>query len=292
MKSTIVITDPGIDDMIALVLLHKLNSGNVCLIPTFGNATEQVSVQNVKECISFVSPSWQWMHGSSVPLNGHLEHPWPDYFHGPDGVWGVHPSVDISMMKPLHVFPNYTQVISLATVTDVNKLNAIHKIQQITLMGGAFTVKGNETEFAETNFAFDPDAAHVFFQQVSHGRVQVVPLDVTRKVTWTFDQVQAVPETNAINIWLKKLLVTWFKNYTHEREKQFCLHDPLAVYLSYFPDVAKWYTSGVRIVTKGKKRGASVFCKENYPCAIAFDLNDPQMISEHIYSLIFLGNQL
>ena len=78
---------------------------------------------------------------------------------------GVHPSVDISMMKPLHVFPNYTQVISLATVTDVNKLNTSTQNTTDYSDGRRLYRERNETEFAETNFAFDPDAAHVFFNR-------------------------------------------------------------------------------------------------------------------------------
>lgn len=288
MKNLTVISDPGIDDLIALVLLKKLGAKtNTCLISTFGNATENITAQNAKEYISFVSPKWQFMHGSSMPINNSLEHPWPDYFHGPDGVWGIHPEGDISKIKPLAAYPNNENVISLATLTDVYKLYETNEFKNITIMGGAFSVEGNETRYAETNIAFDPDSAHQFFNQITNVKTKVVPLDATRKVFWTFDQVNKIPETNKINIWIKKLLLTWFDKYNHNREGDFNLHDPLAVYLTYFPNKAKWYSSGVKIITKGEKRGKSLFCNDNYHCDIAIDLNDPNMISENIYSLVF-----
>lgn len=287
MKNVTVISDPGIDDLVALVLLQKLGTtGTTCLVSTFGNAAERITAQNAKEFISFVSPTWQFMHGASRPLNTVLEHRWPDYFHGPDGVWGIHPNVDISKITSLPTYLKNERVISMAPLTDVYKMDKINGMKHITVMGGAFGVEGNETQYAETNIAFDADAAHNFFSQLSTN-TKVVPLDVTRKVFWTFEQVRSIPETNKINIWLKKLLLAWFANYNHDREKDFNLHDPLAVYLTYFSSKATWRSSGVNIITQGAERGRSLFCKDNHPCDIAIDLDGPNTISEHMYSLIF-----
>lgn len=288
MKNLTVISDPGIDDLVALVLLHKLAAkADNCLISTFGNATEEITAQNAKEFISLVSPEWQFMHGSSKPLNNKLEHPWPDYFHGPDGVWGIHPKVDVSEIESIAEYPKNENVISLATLTDVDKLYRTSRFKKITIMGGAFTVEGNETQYSETNIAFDPDSAHYFFNNVSGVEVKVIPLDVTRKVFWTLEQVNKIPEVNKVNKWMKKLLLTWFDKYDHEREKDFNLHDPLAVYLDYFPKKAKWVNSGVSVVMYGKKRGQTLFSKKNMPCSIALNLVDPTKIADEVYSVIF-----
>lgn len=288
MKNVTVISDPGIDDLVALVLLQKLGTTDItCLVSTFGNAAERITAQNAKEFISFVSPTWQFMHGASKPLNTVLEHRWPDYFHGPDGVWGIHPHVDVSTIRSLSTYPKNEHGISLAPLTDVYTMNKTNVMKHITVMGGAFEVEGNETQYAETNIAFDADAAHNFFSQISQCDTKVVPLDVTRKVFWTFKQVSSIPETNKINTWLKKLLLAWFANYNHDREKDFNLHDPLAVYLTYFPSKATWRSSGVNIITKGAERGRSLFCEDTHLCDIAIDLDGPNTISEHIYSLIF-----
>ncbi len=293
MKNFTVLTDPGIDDLVALVLLHKLTSNAAhCLVSTFGNATENITAQNTKEFISFVAPTWQFMHGSSNPLNNTFEHPWPDYFHGPDGVWNVHPKIDISQVKSLIVYPDNPDVISLAPLTGVYKLSKNNTIKNITLMGGAFTVEGNETQYAETNIAFDADSAHYFFHEFSNIKVKVVPLDVTRKVYWTLDQINNIPETNATNKWIKKLLVTWFDKYDHDKEKYFNLHDPLAVYLTWFPDEAVWKTSGVEVVTKGKKRGQAILKHGNPMCGVAVNLNNPIGIANSIFEKVFDSSPL
>ncbi len=288
MKNLTVVTDPGIDDLVALVLLFKLDSKiKVNLISTFGNAPEEITARNVKEFISFVAPSWKFIDGSSLPLNGKVEHKWPDYFHGPDGVWRVHPEVDISKIKSLTATPNSPSVVSLAPLTDTYKLCKDGKIKNITLMGGAFLVEGNETRFAETNIAFDPDAAYGFFNGFPKIQVKVVPLDVTRKVFWTEQEIRNIPEAGNINIWLKKLLSTWFKNYSHQREENFNLHDPLAVYLNYFPKAAKWFKSGVYVEIKGDKRGQTIFNSNNPECEIAMRLTNPSLVSKKIYDVIF-----
>lgn len=289
MKNFTVISDPGIDDLVALMLLHKLIPNvSHCLISTFGNAPEKVTAQNAKEFISFVSPMWQFKHGSSSPLNNQLEHPWPDYFHGSDGVWGIHPVATTKGIKALSSYPKYSQAISLAPLTDVLRLIKNKNLKKIAIMGGAFGVKGNETEYAETNIAFDPDSAEIFFKSCLKVKIQVIPLDVTKKVSWSIGQIRAIPETNGANIWLKKVLLAWFKNYDHKREKNFNLHDPLAVYLNFFPKEAKWLTSGIRVEVKGEKRGQTSFDSTNPPCKIAIDLFNPKRISQAIYSLIFI----
>lgn len=291
MKNFTVVSDPGIDDLVALVLLHKLApKATNCLVSTFGNATENITAQNAKEFISFVAPTWQLMHGSSIPLNNKIEHPWPDYFHGPDGVWGVHPEVDISKIKSLKFNPDSADVVSLAPLTDVYKLSKNNKIKNITLMGGAFTTEGNETQYAETNIAFDADSAHNFFREFSHIKVKVVPLDVTRKVYWTLDQIHTIPETNATDKWIKKLLLTWFDKYDHDKEKDFNLHDPLAVYLTFFPDQASWVRSGVNVEIQGKKRGQTTLDSQAPLCQIALELFEPTEIARQIFYILFDGS--
>lgn len=288
MKNFTVVSDPGIDDLVALILLYKLlPQAKHSLIATFGNATEGITSRNAKEFISFVAPNWQFMAGSNLPLNGTVKRPWPDYFHGPDGVWEVHPAVNIDSIQSLSEYPNNKNVVSLAPLRDTLTLVQKNRGGNYTVMGGAFNIEGNETKYAETNIAFDPDSAAEFFKSCSSLNVKVVPLDVTRKVFWDINKVKSIPESNEANKWLKELLLAWFDKYNHEREKSFNLHDPLAIYLSFYPKHAIWINSGVKVITMGEERGRTIMSKDNPKCHIALDLDYPTEIAEQIYKIIF-----
>lgn len=192
MKKFTIISDPGIDDIVALALLNKLSLTSHCVVSIFGNAPIKYTTKNVREFISFIAPSWRFKRGSALPLNKVLERPWPDYFHGKDGVWGAHPKTSTIKIKELKTYPKNTDVISLGPMTNV--LEVLNKkLNTIMIMGGAFRVSGNETAFAEANIAYDPDAASKFFKICNNIDVKVVPLDITKKVFWTEKKIQAIP---------------------------------------------------------------------------------------------------
>ncbi|MBI4990926.1 nucleoside hydrolase [Candidatus Gottesmanbacteria bacterium] len=174
-------------------MLYKLTvySKN-CLISSFGNAPEDITAKNAKEFIAYVANNWSYLSGSKSPLNGKFEHPWPYYFHGRDGVWGVHPEVDVDDVKLLSVWPHNKNVVSLAPMSGLVELTDIYRPCEITIMGGVFFEEGNETKYAETNIAFDPEAAQKFFNHCNGIKAKVVPLDVTRQVFWTLDMVRKV----------------------------------------------------------------------------------------------------
>lgn len=290
MKDFTIISDPGIDDLVALLLLYKLSPDSQnSLVSSFGNVPENMTFQNAKEFVGLVAKNWKLSHGSCQPLNGKVEHPWPYYFHGYDGVWGVHSKVvdsHVSLSKKIAI---EKQIISLAPLTDVYKIlkGAKDKTESITVMGGVFKEEGNETKYAETNVAFDPEAAGLFFANCKGVKVKVVPLDVTRKVYWTEGVVDKIPETGEANKWIKKILNVWYVKYSHEREENFNLHDPLAIYLSFFPEVAVWENSGIKVLLNSDKRGKTEFCKSNFPCEAAMGLKHPGKISKEIFEIAF-----
>jgi len=289
MKPYLIASDPGIDDMVALLLMAKLAPAEKhCLIASFGNAPITYTGANAREFISFAAPTWTYVEGSALPLNGTIEHPWPDYFHGSDGVWGVHPQASGAHVNTLRTYPSYDRLISLCPFTDANNMVQQGHVQSATVMGGAFTIPGNETEYAETNIAFDVDAAAHFFDTCKH--VRVVPLDVTRKVFWSIATVKRIPESSAQHIWIKRMLLTWFDRYDHAKEKDFNLHDPLAVYLTFFPEKAIWTKSGVSVVTAGKKRGQTILDTLAPACQVALDVPEAIQIAEEIFRLLFLAS--
>ncbi|MBI2889000.1 MAG: nucleoside hydrolase [Candidatus Liptonbacteria bacterium] len=282
-----VVSDPGVDDIIALLLLLKLSArGGHTLVSTFGNAPEEYTAQNAKEFISFAAPHWFFESGPKNPVKP-LEHPWPSYFHGEDGVCGIHPAVDVSGVKTQAASGAAKSIISIGPMTGVGAMLRRGNIENITVMGGAIHVPGNETSHAETNIAFDPEAAEYVFAHFGGAGINVVPLDVTKKVFWTKDDVVRIPDNTAHVAWVKKMLLTWFESHGGKRELVFHLHDPLAIYSMYFPGSLEWIISGIQVVTNGVERGRTILSDANPPCKIALEVRNPSRIGQKIFEIIF-----
>ncbi len=285
-RSTIV-TDPGVDDIIALLLLSKLSPNTThAVLATFGNVQREYTSKNAKEFIAGVAPHWEFILGSETPLKP-LEHPWASYFHGPDGVADSHLDTTTNAVKNLEVAPQNPDMFSVGPMTDVSKLYQQYRPKTLTIMGGAFWVKGNETAFAETNIAFDPDAAASVLADSHDVDVKILGLDVTKTVYWTRAMTDAIPETTAINLWVKNMLTNWWEHYGGKRETEFHLHDPLAIYSFFFPNEIEWLTSGVRVETIGERRGQTVLDSNNPPCNIAQRVPNAEYVAQRIYDLVF-----
>jgi purine nucleosidase len=286
MKNFTIISDPGVDDLIALSLLNKLTpkSKNMA-ISSFGNVPVKYTNKNIKEFIECFAPGWSYKKGPAKPIKK-LDRPWPTYFHGSDGAWGVHPKKTNNNIenKFSKIYPDF---ISLAPMTVAADFLGKQKIENITIMGGAFNVSGNETIYSETNIAFDPEAAAYFFNNCQNIKVQVIPLDVTKKVSWQKNFIDKIPEDSLEKIWAKKLLLAWFKNYGDKKTINFDLHDPLAVYSIFFPENFEWQNSGVKVAVNGKKRGQTIFSKSNPCCKIATGIKNPDKAAKDMFNIIF-----
>lgn len=288
MNDLVIISDPGVDDAVALVLIDKMLPGiPKLLISTFGNAPGDITGKNSQDIVNFLGNDWHYKRGPELPLNGLVEHPWPDYFHGKDGLWGVQTPLGESVPTN-HIF-SYRHVLSLGPLTAIPDILDNHSVEQLTIMGGAFDVAGNETPFAETNIAFDPDAAQLALSKAIDATVRVVPLDATRRAYWSVDKISSIAENNAQSSWLKQLLLTWNQKYDHAKEKNFNLHDPLAAFLAIYPDKTTWRESGVSVITEGEQRGRTVFREGRPSCYIAPGVDKIGHLAEEVFDILFLA---
>lgn len=298
-EKLLVSTDPGIDDIIALALLAKLSpNAEHALLPCFGNGPVDIIANNAIEFIKFCAPNWLLAPNSQSPENGQIERPFPDYFHGPDGVWNIHikdsqyESNDVKYCgaSENNSLNTYKAGISLGTLSAFSykhpTFSELIKLDTLSVMGGVFNEPGNETDYSETNIAFDPVGANSYFAQ-PYENTLVTPLDVTRRVSWDFEKVEAIEVKDANSWWLKNAMLAWFENYNHEREDTLCLHDPLAIWLLFNQDDAVWENSGVRVVLEGDERGQTVFDSSRPQCKVAMQLKDAKKIEEKIWHTIF-----
>lgn len=322
-----IISDLVIDDLLAQLLLQKLtNNTPQTIISTFGNIAEDQAFRNAQELIALKLYKWSLVHGSKVPLSGKHEYEWLTAFNGNDGWRGIHPDnpllsfprpsinsgwlmVSLSnqkresmdpQVKPeddkinkykVHSSPGLEEIISLGSLTDLYKIISGKNSAglRITIMGGVFNDKGNfgNNTFAECNIGYDPDAADKFFTGIQNQEVRVVPLDVTRKIFWDEKTIDLIPDKHGWQTWVKKVIKDWYINYGNIRGFTLKLHDPLAVYLTFFPEEAEWEEHGVSVILEGEQRGRTVFCDDNPKCKIAMSLKNSVLIQKNIFKLIF-----
>lgn len=287
MHSYTIVTDPGVDDLIAFFLLSKLTNEPQILISTYGNVPLEHTARNAEEFIAFQAPHWSHYRGAAEPLDPPLRYPWPTYYHGPDGAWNVHPQVDSSRVTQLPELPRTTRMISVSPMTSTLQIAQQNQIERLTLMGGAFHVPGNETAYAETNVIFDADASAATLRLCTGADIHIIPLDVTNKVFWTREQVEMIPETEDSYRWAKRLLLAWFAGYGDAKPAPFYLYDVLAVYSEFFPDRLTWQEGKVDVLVAGEKRGQTVFTDNGTPAAVAVDVPDGAGIAQYIFELMF-----
>src|SRR6202011_959611 len=103
----------------------------------------------------------------------------------------------------------------------------VQKVQEVVLMGGAFT-RGNTTPTAEFNIAVDPEAAAIVF--TAGWRLTMVGLDVTHQALAT---PPALPQIAALGTPISKIAVQLMEFFreTYRRNAGFDsppVHDPCA----------------------------------------------------------------
>jgi inosine-uridine nucleoside N-ribohydrolase len=278
-----VVSDPGVDDVVSLVLLDRLfPDAEKLLVSTFGNDAAAVTSATARRFVAHAGGRWRYRPGAELPMSGTLERPWAADYHGAGGVWGAPPPGD-GKVRP-SPYRWLSEVVSLGPLTEPYRMLRAGRIATITLMGGGFDQAPDRPEY---NISMDVRAARLFFEECRDMVPRVVPEDVTRRVRWQRTHALAIPSTNATNHWLRRMLLAWFENYGTPRGRDFVLHDPLAAYLARNPDRARWTRSGLTVAEGGDNHGRTTLSSVNPPCEIALDIDDPDLVAEVIFRLIF-----
>jgi len=117
-----IVSDPGLDDLLALTLLDKLTKNTPKqLVSTFGNMSAEVTAQNAQDFVSLAGRSWQYRSGPSLPQNGKVNEAWIDEKQGANGLWDVRPTMGKTPRVEAKS-AGYRSIISLATLTEVATL--------------------------------------------------------------------------------------------------------------------------------------------------------------------------
>ena len=270
MTPTVIDTDPGIDDALALLLAWGSPELDVlALTVVAGNAPLADTARNAARLIAARRPARQpqLALGAAAPLRRALVRAAPDE-HGGDGLgdavdWPpvtgppASPSAAETLVALARAHRERLMVIALGPLTNVAlalRLDAaaLLGIGRIVWMGGAVDVPGNSSPDAEFNAYVDPDAAREVFD--SGLRVDMVPLDATRQTRIDRNMLHGAlagrrgPLADRIEAFTENTFRIW--GYMH-------LHDPLAVGLAVDESLARWETARIAVGEGGQTRRAA-----------------------------------
>jgi inosine-uridine nucleoside N-ribohydrolase len=268
--ATLIDTDPGIDDALALLLAWNSPELAVEAITTVaGNVPLATATRNLDRLLALRRPSSppRVGVGAAAPLARALNT--AERYHGVDGMGDLTdwPAVDApsSEARPraadliaetaARLGASLT-VVALGPLTNLALAleadpSRVASVGRVVVMGGAVDVRGNVTPTAEFNMNVDPEAAaRVFEAGLS---LDLVPLDATRQARLTraqlADALRRTPGAIA-----DRIAAFTAHALSADDPLGMALHDPLAVGAAIDPTLVEWEPVRVAIDHDGATR--------------------------------------
>lgn len=270
--------DTGIDD--ALALAYALASPEVELIgvtTTYGNVTLKQGAENVLRLLQLLgAPHVPVFKGlaQAAAADHFTVQPISAQIHGENGLGEValppakaqvdsQPAVDF-MLAASAEYGSDLAIVATGPATNLaaaiaKDLDTMKKIGKIVVMGGALTVCGNVSPFAEANISQDPAAADCLFR--SGLPVTMVGLDVTIRTLlqpqdtkrWRdLDTPAAVAFAAIADYYIRAYAIT------SPHLAGCALHDPLAVAVAIQPDLVTTLDLPLLVETSGPSAGRTI----------------------------------
>ena len=215
MKPVIIDTDPGIDDVAALLLaLASPELEVVALTTIYGNSSVNACTSNALHLLKTAGrldiPVYR---GASKPLLRPANEGWASHIHGSDGLGGISDVEEttgaadpisgkhaaLAMIETVMARPGEVTILALGRMTNVALALTLEpefagSVREVIVMGGAVTVPGNVSQVATANLHEDPEAAAILYQ--SGAPIVQVGLDVCNRVTVSPAQLEAIAHSS------------------------------------------------------------------------------------------------
>ncbi len=273
MEKIIFDTDPGIDDAMALLLIHSLPALEVIGITTvFGNASVETCTRNALYICERFGLPYSVYEGAGKTFLGHGEDVYPDFVHGVNGLGDIElgpvtsskcnqSAVDF-LVEQAHLLKQLS-VLAVGRLTNVARAiekdpSIAQRLSRIVIMGGAVDVEGNVSPWAEANIFGDPEAADIVFK--SGVPIDLVPLDATLVNIVTREALSALTQNIGDAgefLWsIKQHYLAFYK--TKGRGDVFPMHDSSAALAMTHPELFEWKSGELSCVLEGEARGRTV----------------------------------
>ena len=256
-------TDVGIDDAIALLVLHQLEDVEVKGISAVaGNVELEYTYPNTRNLCGFAGMPYPVYRGAEKPLfqSLHTAHE----IHGPEGLGSAKlpvshaPHTEKMAWDALYEAAveaeGALELIAVGPLTNValalGKYPQLRQLlKRIVIMGGSAT-RGNTTPAAEFNIYVDPHAAQMVFK--SGIPLVMCGLDVTMQAQMTAEEVRALAARDS-------KICRFFGDCTRDALTLYeqvgipgiCLHDVCAVLYVSHPELFRGQMAGVYVETQG-----------------------------------------
>lgn len=271
MRPVLIDTDPGVDDALALLLAWGSPEVEVHVLTTVsGNVPVDLATLNACRLVALRQPRPLPVVavGASAPLARPLVT--ATHYHGEDGLG------DIGEWPPPAVTPTFASaaglmvriarhygsrlsVIALGPLTNVALAleadgDAMRRIGQLVIMGGAVEVPGNVTATAEFNIHVDPEAAALVFG--AGLPIALVPLDATRQAVLARDRFTAalIAAPGPLGACVAAFTAGAFRVDSGRGQPGMVLHDPLAVGVAISEQFVEWEPMRLTIGPDGETR--------------------------------------
>jgi len=178
-RPIIIDTDPGIDDAIAIAIALASEKLDVKLFTTVvGNVSLKKVTNNILKLLTFWNKKIPVAKGAVEPLIEKLQD--ASNVHGASGMDGydfeeinydnlLKEHAVIAMRDVILKSKEKITLVPIGPLTNIALLFKMYpevkeNIEEIVLMGGGFTGRGNRGVLGEFNIAFDPEAAKIVFE--------------------------------------------------------------------------------------------------------------------------------
>ena len=264
MPRIILDTDPGIDDVLALLLavispeieIEAITavSGNVGVDQTASNA---LNFLHVLGCTGITVAK-----GSARPL---VRNPIDaGYYHGQNGIGEVvlppsseklaeKSAVDLLVQKIME-HPGEITIVAIGPLTNLAlalkcEPRIAEAVKEVIIMGGALRSRGNVTPPGEFNIVADPHAAHIVLH--AGWPIRLISLDVTNRVLLCQEHLSFLAQIDHPAIQLITAMIQYNLN-KFPAAPGFPMHDPLALSCVIRPDFITWEDVYVAVELDGK----------------------------------------
>lgn len=248
-------TDPGVDDALAIMYLAAQEDAEIIAVGSVhGNVPAPLAAQNALRVLELVNISAPVAVGAARPLAQPLQT--AEFVHGADGLGGragapprgrpVSTSAAEQLVRLARTHPGELTLLALGPLTNIALAVLLEPdlpklLRSVVVMGGAVTVPGNITPYADANFFHDPEAADLVLS-AGFPDLTLVALDATEQARAGAEWLTAVgalpgPRAEFANA----LLEHYAGFYSRMFGTTSCtLHDPLAAAIMLDPKLATY----------------------------------------------------